>query len=256
MMRKFIFIVTLFCIGLCYSARAQQVFTIKGVISKKLSTERVAQVLITNLRTKAIIVSDELGWFRVQAAIGDTLLFKKYDFTDQKIAITSSNDLPVYMQPVIKLNEVKVQGQSKKQEVSEVMKEYRSQGTFYDGKPPILSFLTSPITGFYELFGSTPGRARRFAAFSKSEIEYAEVQRRYNPPMVKRVTNAPDSTVKKFMKYYTPSYQDLQGWNDYELIKHIRTSYEYYDRNKDRLKLDEVNSPSLMHSKTSFSLSD
>src|ERR1700761_862893 len=255
-MRKFIFIIMACCLGLCVCVQAQQVYTIKGVISKKLSTERVAKVLIKNLRTNDIIVSDELGWFRVQAAVGDTLLFTKYDFTDQKIAITSPNDLPVYMQPVIKLDEVKVQGQSKKQEVSEVMKEYRSQGTFYDGKPPILSFLTSPITGFYELFGSTPGRARRFAAYSKSEIEYAEIQRRYNPPMVKRVTNAPDSTVKKFMKYYTPSYQDIKSWNDYELIKHIRTSYQYYDKNKDRLKLDEVNSPTLMHSKTSFSLSD
>jgi hypothetical protein len=245
-MRKLFFILTITCFCLLFKASAQQVFTIKGVVSKKLSSERVAQVLITNLRSRDIIVSDELGWFTVKAAIGDTLLFSKVEFTDQKIAITSSGDLPVYMQPVIKLAEVKIEGQTKKQEMSEVMGQYRSQGTFYDGKPPILSFLSSPITGLYELFGSTPGRARRFAAYSKGEVEYAEVRRRYNPAMVKRVTNADDSTVKKFMVYYTPSYEDLKGWNDYELIKHIRQSYNYYDKNKNNKKLDELNSPSFM----------
>ena len=39
------------------------------------------------------------------------------------------------MEPVINLNEVTVKGQTKRQELSEVMSDYRKQGTFYDGKP-------------------------------------------------------------------------------------------------------------------------
>jgi hypothetical protein len=239
--RCFILIVTAFLLSL--TAEGQQLLTIKGVISKKLSVERIPQVLISNTRSREVMISDDLGWFAIKAEIGDTLLFSKFDYTDQKIIITGTGDIPVYMQPVIKLAEVKIQGQTKKQELNDVMADYRKQGTFYDGKPPAMSFLASPLTGLYELFGTTPGRAKRFAAYSKGEIEYAEVRRRYTVQLVKRVTKASDSTARKFMEYYTPSFDDLKEWNDYELIKQIRKSYDYYDKNGDKFKLQELNTP-------------
>ncbi len=51
------------------------------------------------------MMSDELGWFTVKAAAGDTLLFTKDDYTDQKIVIINGSDMPVYMQPIIKLDD-------------------------------------------------------------------------------------------------------------------------------------------------------
>jgi hypothetical protein len=54
--------------------------------------------------------------------------------------------------------------------------------------PACLAALTSPLTGLYELFGKTPGRAKRFAAFSKRELEATEVDRRYNKFFIMRVT--------------------------------------------------------------------
>jgi hypothetical protein len=232
-----IFIILFFCLAV--NALGQQIFTIKGVVSKKLSAERVAQVVISNLRTKDVMMSDELGWFTIKAAVGDTLLFTKVDYTDQKIVVLNTSDMPVYMQPIIKLNTVTIQGQTKKQELNDVMNDYKKQGTFYDGKPPVLSFLSSPITGLYELFGKTPGEARRFKAFTKEEIEYSEVHRRYNVALIMRVTNATDSIAKKFMIYYTPTYQDMKGWNDYDLIHQVKSKYEYYEKNKDQIKRQE-----------------
>lgn len=191
-------------------------------------------------------MSDELGWFNVKAAVGDTLLFRKKDFADQKVAIMASGDIPVYMQPVINLAEVTVKGQTTKQELNDVMKQYKTDGTFYDGKPPVLSFLSSPLTGIYELFGKTPNEAKRFARYSKSELEYTEVERRYTIALVKRVTKTSDSTAKKFMEYYTPSYEDLKEWNDYELIKRIEKAYDYYDKNKDYMDLEHITHPILV----------
>lgn len=225
---------------------AQQIFTLKGVISKKLTVERVPQVVITDLKSREIMMSDELGWFSIRVAIGDTLLFTKNDYTDQKIVVAGTADIPVYMQPVIKLKEVSVVGLSKKQELNQVMKEYHSEGTFYNGKPPILSFLSSPLTGLYELFGKTPQEAKRFAKYSKDEVEYAEVKRRYNLKFVKQVTNSTDSLAKKFMDFYTPTFEDLKAWNDYELISQTKKSYEYYLKNKDKFDLENINAPHLI----------
>jgi len=194
------------------------------------------------------MMSDELGWFSIKTSVGDTLLFSKYDYTDQKMTVVSKADIPVYMQPVVHLAEVKIAGESKKQELNDVMNDYRHKGIYFDGKPPITAFSPfggSPITGLYELFGKEPAQMRRFAAFSKNENEYAEVKKRYNIALVKRVTHASDSTAKKFMVYYTPSYEDIKAWNDYELIKHVRESYEFYEKNKNQLGLQDLNSPSL-----------
>jgi hypothetical protein len=248
-MRYKIFTIILLCLSSLIQAQAQQTFVVKGVISRSVSVERIAQVLITNLRSRDIKMSDELGWFSIDATIGDTLIFSKINYTDQKVVITAKADIPVYMQPVIQLDQVTIKGQTKSQELNEVMGEYRKQGIYYNGKPPVLSFLTSPLTGLYELFGKGPGNARRFANFSKGELEYAEVRRRYSVALVARVTNTSDTVAKKFMEYYTPSYEDLKGWNDYELIKQIRKSYEFYDKSADKEKLQQLNQPTFIKPK-------
>ena len=248
-MRYKIFTIILLCLSFLIQAHAQQTFVVRGVISRSVSVERIAQVLITNSRSRDIKMSDELGWFSIDAAIGDTLIFNKVNYTDQKVVITAKADIPVYMQPVIQLDQVTINGQTKRQELNEIMGEYRKQGIYYNGKPPVLSFLTSPLTGLYELFGKGPGNARRFANFSKGELEYAEVRRRYNVALVARVTNTSDTVAKKFMEYYTPSYEDLKGWNDYELIKQIRKSYEYYDKSADKVKLQQLNQPTFIRPK-------
>ena len=113
--RFFILITLCFCLGI--KASAQQATVIKGVISKKLSVERVPNVAVTNLKTKDFAMSDGGGWFTIKASVGDTLLFTKVDYTDQKVGIVNTGDLPVYLQPVIKLTEVKIQGQSTRQEL-------------------------------------------------------------------------------------------------------------------------------------------
>jgi hypothetical protein len=237
------------CLGFLLKAHAQETFIVRGVISRSVSVTRIAQVQIINLRSRDIGISDELGWFSINAAVGDTLLFSKLNFTDQKVIIAAKGDIPVYMQPVIQLDQVTIKGQTKKQELNEIMGDYRKQGIYYDGKPPVLSFLTSPLTGLYELFGKGPGNARRFASYSKGELEYAEVRRRYNVALVMRVTNSDTTVAKKFMDYYTPSYEDLKGWNDYELIKQIRKSYEYYDKSTDKTKLEQLNQPTFIKPK-------
>ncbi|MET3978500.1 hypothetical protein ABIB62_001069 [Mucilaginibacter sp. UYP25] len=229
--------INLFCFT--FLASAQQV-AIKGAIFKRISSDRLNAVYIMNMKTNKAIYCDNLGGFSIDATVGDTLLFTKTGYTPQKQQ-ASSYGMVVYMQPEVQLNEVRIVGQTKKQELNEIMGDYRKKGTFYNGNPPVLSMLTSPITGIYELFGKTPGRAKRFAAFSKREVEATEVDRRYNKPLVMRATGLTDgdsTTVRKFMEYYRPSFEDLKTWGDYDLIKKIKAQYEYFQKSggKDSLQ--------------------
>jgi len=221
-------------------AQAQQTFTINGIFFKKTTDERIASATVTNLRSQQIMMSDELGGFSIQAIKGDTLLFKKTGYTDQKQVVSGPNDMIVYMQPVVMLQQVNIKGQSTKQELNGVMNDYRSKGLYFDGHPPFMAFIASPITAFYELFSTDATNERHFAKFSKNEMEAIEVSKRYTPQLVKQVTHLPDADIVKFMQQYTPSYEDMRGWNDYELISHIKHYLEYYNKHKDGIGLQKL----------------
>lgn len=236
---RYIFLILLgCCFTLC--AVAQQLFTISGTVYKKNYTDRIAQVQITNSNKQINAVSDNFGVFHIKAATGDTLLFRKSDFTTQYFVISGGYDINVYMQPVYMLNEATVREQTKKQELNDVLSQYRKQGVYADGKPKALSFLASPITGMYELFGKTPGRARRFKEYSKNELEHLEISKKYNRSVVKKLTNLPDDEIDDFMNAFSPSYEIVKDWNEYDVITYINSSFKYFKENKANLKLQKL----------------
>jgi hypothetical protein len=228
--KLFAFVSVLCC--MCSGVFAQAI-TVKGVIFKKSTNDRISQALVNDLNNKVIMMSDELGMFSISASVGDTLVISKSNYTPLRITVLNKDDLALYLQPVIELNQVTIKGETKKQELTDVMKQYKSQGVFNDGKSlPFWEFVNSPITGFYNLFGKSPGQARRFAEYSKTELENTEVDRRYTKDLVKSITKLPDDEVVKFMQLYTPSYQDIKEWNDYKLITYIKKNLAYYQKTK------------------------
>src|ERR1700761_6299855 len=120
------------CVG--NAVFAQQAITIKGIIFMKSSTERVSQALINDLNNKNIMMSDDLGMFSIVTAIGDTLLITKKEYTPVKVTVISKDDLSLYLQPVVELNQVTIKGETKKQELNDVMKQYGRHGILKDGK--------------------------------------------------------------------------------------------------------------------------
>ncbi len=226
-----------------FSAIAQRA-AVKGTVLKSNSAERLAQVLITNQATKTARMSNGLGAFNIDAAPGDTLVFSKTGFELYRMVTPLSQEFTVYLWPVdgVQLNEVRVYGKSKKQEMNDVLNTYRSKGLYFDGKPPITTFLPfggSPLTGLYELFGTDAKNLKRFVRFQKRELEASEVDKRYNKSFVMRITGIKtEEEAQKFMDYYRPSYEDIIKWNDYDLVLKTKRQFEYYQKNKDAIRND------------------
>jgi len=225
-----------------FVASAQTLIPITGITYNNKTSERVAQVSVTNLQHRAIIYSTDVGMFSINAAPTDTLLFSKPGFTDQRLVVKEQKQILVFLVPALQLDEVFVKAKTKKQEQKEIMDTYRSKGIYYNGKPPALSFLSSPLTGFYELFGKGPGQARHFAAQMQRENQQTEVNKRYTVDMVKRITKLPDEEIQQFMLMYSPPYPEVLKWNDYELIQFINRSMLGYNKSKSLPPLPKLNS--------------
>ncbi len=144
------------------------------------------------------------------------------------------------MQPVIHLDQVTIKDLSKKQMLNDVMDDYKRKGQYSSLKPSVGSVLSSPLTGIYELFGKGPEQARKFQKYTKEEMERVEVAKRYNRPLVKKITNMPDEDIEDFMLNFTPNVEDIRIWTDYDIIKYVQRSYDYFKNNKGTLKLQKL----------------
>ena len=238
-MRKFLVVIPLF---VSFAAAAQQVFTVNGALYISNTSDRIAQAVITDLRSNVVMMSDELGGFHIEVAKGDTLLITKNGYTPQKTVITGAGDMLIYLTPVKQLAQVNIKEKTEKQEMTDVVNTYRSKGIYFDGKPPVWAYLTSPVTAVYELLGSRDARnERHFIKYTREESEAIAVDSRYTHKLVKQVTDLSDDDVTKFMQQYRPSYEDIRQWNDYDLISHIKNYLVYFNRHKNDLPAQSLN---------------
>lgn len=226
---KFILLLIGFIPG--FNGMAQN-FMLKGVVIEKGSNVRVALAEITNLNNKMGATSNEIGLFQLYARVGDTLLVKKRNLTDQKLVVKTDDDLVIYLvRGSTMLEEVTVKGQTKKQEMEEIKRDFKNNGSFYAGKPPLIllnPFGGSPLTFFYELFGKTPARARNFNRYYKKELSLIEIDKFFNKSLVTSYTTLRGKELDKFLLDYYPSSSMASNWNNYDAVKYIKESAKQY----------------------------
>ena len=220
-----------FALFLAYSSvlYAQQEFQLNGVVMETGSTNRVALAEITNKRNGFSVGSNDMGLFQIKALVGDTLQVIKNGFSDKELVVLSDRDMIVYLNmATTTLNQVDIRGKTKKTELDELRRDYRDKGSFYAGKPPLLSYIFSPITALYELFGSTPKKARRFGKYYNTELQQTQIDGFFNEPLIQKNTDLTGKELENFMLNYRPDYEKSKNWTEYDAVKYIKDSYKQY----------------------------
>nr|WP_121270125.1 hypothetical protein [Pedobacter schmidteae] len=205
-----------------------QDFLLGGVVFEKGTLNRVAGAEVINKRSGFRVASNDLGMFQLKSAAGDTLLVIKRDFSDAEVVVTGSKDLLIYLERGRMLRQVDISGQTKKQELQELKRDYKNKGSFYQGKPPFLAFLFKPLTAVYELIGKTPKNARRFGRYYETELQQSQIDGFFNEFLIQNNTDLKGKDLEKFMLDYRPEYEKAKNWTQYDAIKHIRDSYKKY----------------------------
>lgn len=212
----------LLCSG---SSVMSQNFIVKGVVFEKGSNVRVALANITNTRTRSGVTSNDIGMFQIPAAIGDTLLITKTNLNDQRIEILGHQDILIYLvRGSTTLNEVTIVGNSKKQDLAEIKREFQNKGVYNGGKSSFLSAIFQPLNALYNLIGKDPKNARRFGRYADNEIKQSQIDVYFNPSIIKNNTELRGDTLEKYMLDYRPEFQKAQFWNSYDYIKYIKES--------------------------------
>ncbi len=218
------FIAIFFCPTNVFS----QEFELNGVLIDKESKNRIGLAEINNKRNHYGVGSNDMGLFQIRAKIGDTLQIVKRGYNDLEVVVTVTKDLVVYLNRGIYLNTIEVMGQSKKQALNQVKQDFKNKGSFYSGKPPLLSYIFTPLTAIYETFGRTPKNARRFGNMYNTELQQTHIDQFFNKSLITQHTGLEGKPLENFMLNYRPEYEKAKNWQQYDAVKYIVDSFKKY----------------------------
>lgn len=217
-------ILPLILILISFSLKAQD-FIVKGVVFEKGANIRVALAEITNERTQMGVGSNDLGFFQLKARVGDTLLITKRNLTDQRIVVLGTQDILIYLvRESTMLNEVTIVGNTKKQDLEDLKREFQNKGVYNGGKSSFLSAIFQPLNGLYNLIGKEPKNARRFGRYADNELKQSQIDVYFNQTIIKNNTQLTGDTLERYMLDCRPEFEKAQYWNSYDYIKYIKES--------------------------------
>ncbi|WP_353128799.1 hypothetical protein [Parapedobacter pyrenivorans] len=210
---------------------AQESGIVRGIVVEAGSSKRLGSVTITNKTTGQAAASGSLGTFELWASVGDSLVATLMGYQTATTEIKTLSDILIDMSPgSILLDQVDVNRMSKEAELRDVMRGYRKQGVYFDGKPPALAYIFNPITSLYELFGRTPRNARRFGNYMERELAETEVDQKFSSRKIQELTGLSGDDLTNFMIWYRPSYEKAQFWGEYDITNYIVQSFKQFDR--------------------------
>lgn len=204
---------------------------ISGIVVAKGGSIRLAEVNVLNMRTNRRAQTNTFGVFIIEGSVGDSLSFSKTGYGPVKTLLQTGEDILIEMQEGMTIETVVVNRMSKEAEMRDMLDDYARKGVYNGGKNTVGTYLGSPATALYNLFGKDAKNAKRFAKLMDRELEESKVDRIFNKSSVAGLTNLEGDELQSFMDLYRPSASAVERWGQYDFMNYIKTSLETWQKN-------------------------
>lgn len=225
---------TLFAVSLRTSAQTvgDERKNISGmVLERGTNNTRIADANVTNLNSQQKVRTSMQGIFTLPVALGDSLSIEKVGYGTIKTQINRIEDIILEMQSGLQIETVVVSRGTREAEMRGIMKDYERKGVYRGGQNSVGTYLASPATALYNLFGKEPKNARRFQEFMDQELEETKIDRIFNKTIVTELTGLEGEELQSFMDWYRPSLSTAEKWGRYDLMVYINKSFDAWDAN-------------------------
>jgi len=211
------------------SLRAQHLPTVSVLVLEKGTGTRLADVNVINLRTSKSARTNIYGVFYIEATIGDSLSVSKTGYGPLKTILYTTEDILLEMQPGLQIETVIVSRRTREQVMEDILKDYEKKGIYNGGKNGVGTYLNSPATALYNLFGREAKNMKRFEKFMDREVEEMAVDRIFSKATVSQATGLQGEELQNFMDLYRPSFGQVEQWGQYDLLAYIDRSFKSWD---------------------------
>jgi len=227
---KIAFVFSILCLtGQGALAQMSAMPKVSGLILEKGTGKRLADVNVVNLRTQKREYTNNFGVFYLEASVGDTLSVTKIGYGPLKTVLFTMEDILLEMQPGMQIEEVVVARRTRQQEMQDILDDYAKKGVYNGGKNKAGTYLNSPATALYNLFGRDAKNMKRFEKFMDRELEEIELDKIFSKTVVTKATGLEGQDLLNFMEMYRPSYQVAKSWGQYDLLNYITKSLKSWD---------------------------
>lgn len=203
---------------------------VSGILVDKETGARLSDVNVTNIRTARKARSNTFGVFFIEASVGDSLSFSKVGYGPAKTFLYSLDDMLIELQAGIEIETVVVSRKTQEAEMRDILKDYEKKGIYNGGKNKLGTYLNSPATALYNLFGREAKNAKRFEKYMDREIQHLQVDRIFNKSIVQNETKLEGEDLEVFMDLYRPSYDLAVSWGQYDLLSYINRSFKQWEK--------------------------
>ena len=229
---KYTILFCFFSIGTSLVGKAQsQDQAISGLILEKGTDNRIEDANVTNLRTRQVVSSNSFGVFNIEVSVGDSISISKVGYGPVKTAIHTLGDILIDLQPGLQIETVIVTRSTKEAEMNTYLKDFEKKGIYNGGHNRVGTYLASPATALYNLFGQEAKNAKRFERYMTKELEATKIDRIFNKSLVSSLTNLEGEELQSFMDMYRPSLSSVERWGEYDLMSYITNSFKAWDKN-------------------------
>lgn len=203
---------------------------VSGLVFEKGTGNRLADVNIVNLKSNKKVTSNSFGVFYIEASIGDSLSISKVGYGALKTVLYTLDDIVLEMQPGMQIETVVIARRTRQQEMEDILKDYEKKGIYNGGKNGVGTYLNSPATALYNLFGREAKNMKRFEKYMNKEVNEITVDRIFSKNVVMEHTDLEGEVLQNFMEIYRPSYEQCKNWGQYDLLNYITTSLKSWDQ--------------------------
>lgn len=228
---KYIGIVLPFLLLMGLFAQAQEAASkvISGLVMEKGSNIRVADANVVNLKTNQKANTNAYGVFTLSVSVGDSIRISKVGYGPVKTVIHTLEDILIDLQAGNTIETVVITRSTKEAELKGFLREYEKKGVYNGGHNKTMTYLSSPATALYNLFGKDAKNAKRFEKYMNQELEATKVDRIFNKTIVQKITSLEGDELVDFMEIYRPSLSSVERWGQYDLMNYILNSFKSWD---------------------------
>lgn len=225
----------------CFFGIIENVFSqekqVQGIIFDQATKERIAKVLVSNLRTKANIFNNLKGEFNLSVRLNDLLVFSKIGYFNDTVKVVVLQTLPVYLKrSSIVLREVTIKDSalSAQKKMEESKREF-SQVYGVLANKDLLTVGSNGagigIDAIYNLLSRRGRNASKLREIINRDYQAQIVDARFNRIAVGTITGLKNELLNSFMYRYRPDYNMVVMMNDYDFISYIKSCYNRFRRN-------------------------
>lgn len=224
-------IFTLLSIGSIFNQlQAQE--KVKGITLELVSSQKIPDVSIKNIRTNKVVQTDNEGNFTIDAQLNDYLAIEATGYEKDTVFVYDYGVKRIYLNrknTSIELNEVYIERMTDSRLIAEIQAT-KLAGQYSDVGKERGGIRISPS----RLFSKEAKRARQNYKLLIAEQQKRVIDRKFTNELIQSVTPLKNPELALFREQYRPSYQFIEKASTEDVKLYIIDAYKKYNTKKEK----------------------